>query len=744
MSGDRTAHPLLITLANIDSRVRVSSSSHALKLLALIPVPKFVGVKKGLHTVLENRLIHTCLDFITAPLKATAQNGSWMSDYAGYIRKCFTPLATYIADTPEAAALSGVAGKTSHLTMASFKEFGDPFRHPPRTAANVLASLDTLSRHFDPADVEVYTTNARQLFRLNGVDLPFWRDWGLPDGTLPNPSQIFPIEVLHHLHKAFWDHNVKWIIQAIGDRELDTRFSLLQPRSGYRHFSSGISALKQVTGREHRDIQRYILGLIADSVRPEFVVCIRALLDLRYLSQIHDVNTDILNDIAEALKTFHEFKQIILNLGLRVGKKGNPILHFEIPKLELLQNIIPSIMWSGTLPQWSADATERSHIDFIKIPRENTNNLDYYSQICRHLDRDEKCRHFDLATAIHTAANVEKPSLHRISSSRQTAEPDWMFDSCDGNGNSVDWKSELPQAAQVYGPPRPVTDFFAIAAEIQAQPSPPLFPRTFATPTTAFHLNLRANTSRASIEAVVTQFAIPDLLPALRDFLSHYLHDQQSREIAGRRGPLWNASAPFEDMRVWHSVRVQTQGDHSPTPIPANKLFASPPSNEWPTGRCDTAIFSIGAIGGPAKPPPGLDGKRWPYLNTKFTLTRMGGFFVGQIRAIFHPIWDIPTNHPFYLVYVQRFDIVPQTHLPRGRRLAPDPIHGMYVLRRARRSDGSPMGGIIPLYHLRAPVHLIPRFGEQPASRTDSDTDIFFLNHYFDKEDFSFLRESLF
>lgn len=131
------------------------------------------------------------------------------------------------------------------------------------------------------------------------------------------------------------------------------------------------------------------------------------------------------------------------------------------------------------------------------------------------------------------------------------------------------------------------------------------------------------------------------------------------------------------------------------------------------------------------------------------TLTEAAGFFVGQIRAIFHPIWNIPTKHPLYLTYVQRFDLVPQTHLPRGGRLAPDPVHGMYVLRRARRSDGSPMGAIVPLYHLRMPVHLIPRFGEKAdprlTPRTSFDNShLFFLNHYFDKEDFLFFRESLF
>ena len=361
MTGDRVAHPVLITLANIDSAIRTSTSSHALPLLALLPVPKFVGIKKNLHGILENRLMHSCLDFVSNPLKTASQNGAWFSDYAGKTRHCFTPLVACIVDTPEAAALAGVAGKTSHLTMASYKEFGDPIQHPPRTATSILSSLKTLASQFDPSKISIYISNARSTFRLNGVDLPFWRDWHLPDGTLPNPHQTFPIEILHHLHKAFWDHDAKWIIRASGDQELDLRFSLLQPRGGYRHFSSGISSLKQVTGREHRDIQRYVLALIPDNVDARFILCIRALLDLRYLSQLQQVTGHDLQAITSALQLFHEYKQIVLDLGLRVGK-GGPIRHFEIPKLELLQSITSCIQWSGSLPQWSADITERLHI----------------------------------------------------------------------------------------------------------------------------------------------------------------------------------------------------------------------------------------------------------------------------------------------------------------------------------------------------------------------------------------------
>ena len=599
MTGDRVAHPLLITLANIDSALRSSISSHAFVPLALFPVPKFVGVKKGLHGILENRLTHSCLDFVTHPLKVASQHGAWFSDYAGHTRYCFTPLVAYIVDTPEATALAGVAGKTSHLTMATYREFGDPIRHQPRTVASILMSLETLASQFDPSQVAVYTSKAKAMFRLNGVNLPFWRDWFLPDGTLPDPHRVFPIEILHHIHKLFWDHDVKWVIRAVGNSELDLRFSLVQPRNGYRHFSSGISLLKQVTGREHRDIQRCLLALISDDTDERFVLCIRALLDLRYLSQLHQVTQRDLHAISSALQLFHTYKQAILDLGLRVGKAG-PINHFEIPKLELLQSITACIQWLGTLPQWSADTTEHLHIVYIKTPRENTNGHNYPSQICRNLNRQEKCRYFDLATRLEEAISAE-PGM-----ANGADDPDWIFNQVD---NDNDWKAEFPDIIQASDPSRAIADLFTIAAHIRSQQNHHPFPRTFSTPVTAFHLNNRADLSRSTIEEVSVKFGIPDLLQATHDFFSHFFHDQTTRAIAGRRGPLWDVDVPFEDVQVWHSVRVQTYSQLSSGVTPPQKLFASPPTEEWPNGRCDTAIFSQEATAGPLRPPPGLNGE---------------------------------------------------------------------------------------------------------------------------------------
>ena len=125
------------------------------------------------------------------------------------------------------------------------------------------------------------------------------------------------------------------------------------------------------------------------------------------------------------------------------------------------------------------------------------------------------------------------------------------------------------------------------------------------------------------------------------------------------------------------------------------------------------------------------------------------GFFVGQIRCIFHPHWLLETKLPLYLAYVHWFDIVPQLHMPRGQRSIPDPITGMYVLKRAKRSSGAPMAAIVPLYHCYMPVQLIPRFSAKADRRLDHPsstmeyTQEFFLDHYFDIEDFSLLRHAL-
>ncbi|KAG2739472.1 hypothetical protein P692DRAFT_20697899, partial [Suillus brevipes Sb2] len=126
-------------------------------------------------------------------------------------------------------------------------------------------------------------------------------------------------ESLHHWHKEFWDHDLHWCLVAVGALELDFRFSILQPITGYRHFSCGISKLKQVTGRVHHDVQRYIIGLIAGTAPRRFVTAIRALMDVQYMAQSPSPDDNLLTSIDRSLLVFHQNKDVIMTLGARMG-----------------------------------------------------------------------------------------------------------------------------------------------------------------------------------------------------------------------------------------------------------------------------------------------------------------------------------------------------------------------------------------------------------------------------------------
>lgn len=160
MTGDRMAHPLLISLANISMDVRNKGSNHLFLLLALLPIPKYLHSNRKIRSILEGRLFHQCLDIILKPLKKAAEIGIMMADPLGYKRFCYTPLAAYIVDTPESALISGVAGKTSSITMASYVNFGDPFRHAPRTAPVTLETLENIENQVNPWNLEAYEREA--------------------------------------------------------------------------------------------------------------------------------------------------------------------------------------------------------------------------------------------------------------------------------------------------------------------------------------------------------------------------------------------------------------------------------------------------------------------------------------------------------------------------------------------------------------------------------------------------------
>ena len=83
MSGNRMAHPLLLSLANIAMDVCSKGLLHGHLLLALLPVPTFIHKKSHVRSLLSDRLLHCCLDLVLTPLKIAAAIGIMMNDPRG-------------------------------------------------------------------------------------------------------------------------------------------------------------------------------------------------------------------------------------------------------------------------------------------------------------------------------------------------------------------------------------------------------------------------------------------------------------------------------------------------------------------------------------------------------------------------------------------------------------------------------------------------------------------------------------
>jgi len=162
-----------------------------------------------------------------------------------------------------------------------YKSFGDLDRHQPCTAATTLSQL--VSIECDVRDIAEYFAACEQ-FWLSKVSHPFYRDW-----PLAQPSQFITPKSLHEWHCQFWDHDVRWCTQALGAAELDLQFSIIPHITGLRHFSSGITKLKQVSGRAQRDIQRFIVVVIPSATDSDVIIMVCALISLSLSGHRHYV-----------------------------------------------------------------------------------------------------------------------------------------------------------------------------------------------------------------------------------------------------------------------------------------------------------------------------------------------------------------------------------------------------------------------------------------------------------------------
>ena len=121
------------------------------------------------------------------------------------------------------------------------------------------------------------------------------------------------------------------------------------------------------------------------------------------------------------------------------------------------------------------------------------------------------------------------------------------------------------------------------------------------------------------------------------------------------------------------------------------------------------------------------------------------GYDVVQVKLIFHPVWSIGV----YLVYAERFEPIsqPTSYESTSRAVCPDPVTGLYVMKRSTRADKSCLGDVVPLLQGRIPAPMVPRYGVQADPKLTSRNSLeysteFYLNSFFDKELYYFMSQN--
>ena len=389
------AWPVYMSLGNLSMNLRSSPSTGSWITIAYLPYceweTELSSTQKDdtFRGICTGRLFHQALKHMLLPLEEAGRTGVRIVDGHGDVRHCFPLLATYLGDYPEQVLVTIAPYDASPVTRATRNDTGSSERFPERTYEVIMGAMQELREEIreeaTAEDTITYHVRASAL-GLSAVREPFWEN-------LPHiqPNKLTTPDILHNAHGFFRHHVVQWVLNLVDKKDFDLRISSMPRMVGLKAYPNGLSKYKQWTGRDAREVQRYILGLVqgAPKVKPKVTKAIRALLDFIYIAQYQSHSGDTLNYLETALQDFHKNKRIFWQLGARKGKHDS-MKYFNIPKLCGFHDYKPSIQQFGTIMQFSTDITEFFHKQSAKEPYRLTNKRDFMTQICIILDRREK------------------------------------------------------------------------------------------------------------------------------------------------------------------------------------------------------------------------------------------------------------------------------------------------------------------------------------------------------------------
>ncbi|KAG1794381.1 uncharacterized protein HD556DRAFT_1431983 [Suillus plorans] len=373
MFRNKTAYPVYLTIGNIPKEIRRKPSCQAHILLAYLPTTRLEHItNKASRCRMLVNLYHACM---------------------GPIRRGHPVFACFVGDYPEQVLATGVKTMECPNCDTPSDELGLSARDAnfqPRDLAAVLDVLATLD------EGGVAFVHACTEAGIKPIIHPFWE-------TLPlaNIFESIMPDILHQLYQGLVKHLIAWLSKACSSEEIDARCRCLPPNHHIRHFMKGITTLSRLSGTEHNQICRFLLGIIIDIRLPNnmssarLLRAVRGLLDFLYLAQYPCHSSETLAFLNEALELFHENKDIFVDLGIR-NSFNLPKLHFVLHYTHMIQ---------------ITEYMERLHIDLAK---------DAYQKILRH----EQYIQWRLgATEFHPGHQTRPPDMSFGRSQTMTKHP---------------------------------------------------------------------------------------------------------------------------------------------------------------------------------------------------------------------------------------------------------------------------------------------------------------------------------
>ena len=383
--GGKSVYPVYITIGNIPKDIRRKPSTHAQVLLAYLPVSTLDQIDSATsQRCAVPNLFHFCMRHILGPLEEAGKTGVMMKSGDGFTRRCHPILAVFAGDHPEQCLVACTKNNECPKGITPPNSLGEHGPCDLRDAGDIIDVLGSFDPDEQPEEYNIFCKSAG----IKPVVHPFWE-------SLPYTHiyQALTPDILHQLHQGVVKHLVSWLVEEFGSAELDARCRTMPPNHNIRHFSKGISKLKRASGNEHAAIGKILLGLIAGlplstGHSPNRLVCAtRAILEFLYLAQLPSHNDETLQDLDDALATFHANKSIFIDLGIRED--------FNLPKLHSLQHYVSSIKLFGTTDNYNTEYTECLHIDLAKDAYAATNHKDELVQMTTWLEWKEKIAQFD-------------------------------------------------------------------------------------------------------------------------------------------------------------------------------------------------------------------------------------------------------------------------------------------------------------------------------------------------------------